>query len=267
MADFGAHHPTRVVILEAKPDALDPGVDARVTVYGDEVGLHPVSFEEIALQVRAAGCAHLDSIIEPFTLSDLPLVLWYPSSLPEVSDCLLPVADTVVVDSREAGELETLASLVDLARRRVAVDLSWERLAPWRELLAGLFDSPMYRPFASAVSSIDVEGKPGPRRLLAGWLLSRLGQPEPVVHLADARHVAIRLHARHQGRAGTFEVVRSEGERVVRASAVVDGGPSHTEVLALPGNSLVWSLSRALTHLRRDRTWEQALSGAVGIGG
>jgi glucose-6-phosphate dehydrogenase assembly protein OpcA len=187
--------------------------------------------------------------------------------LPEVSDCLLPVADTVVVDSREAGEAETLASLVDLARRRVAVDLSWERLAPWRELLAGLFDSPMYRPFGAAVSSIEVEGKPGPRRLLAGWLISRLGPPEPVVHLTDARHVAIRLHARHEGRAGTFEVVRSEGERVVRASAVVDGGLRHTEVLALPDNTLVWSLSRALTHLRRDRTWEQALSAAVGIEG
>jgi hypothetical protein len=60
MAAFGAHHPTRVVVLEAKPDAADAGVDARLTVYGDEVGLHPVSFEEIALQVRAAGCAHLD---------------------------------------------------------------------------------------------------------------------------------------------------------------------------------------------------------------
>jgi glucose-6-phosphate dehydrogenase assembly protein OpcA len=267
MASLGAHHPARVLVLRAKPDAPDPGVDARVTVYGAEVASHPVSFEEIALDVRAGGCDHLDSIIEPFTLSDLPLVLWYPSSLPEVSDCLLPVADTVIVDSRETGAAETLQDLVDLARRRVAVDLSWERLAPWRELLAGLFDSPVYRPFASTVASIEVQGKPGPRRLLAGWLRSRLGPPEPEVHLTDARHVALRLRASHEGRSGTFEVVRNQGERVVRASAVVEGGPSHTEVLALPDNSLAWSLSRALTHLRRDRTWEQALSAAVGLTG
>jgi glucose-6-phosphate dehydrogenase assembly protein OpcA len=267
MAALGAHHPARVVVVQAKPQATDAGVDARVTVYGAEVAAHPVSFEEIALDVRAAGCDHLDSIIEPFTLSDLPLVLWYPSSLPDVSDCLLPVADTVIVDSRETGEPATLAGLVDLARRRLAVDLSWERLAPWRELLAGMFDSPLYRPFSSAVSSIEVHGKPGPRRLLGGWLVSRLGPPESEVHLSDARHVSIRLRARHDGRDGTFEVSRRAGERVVRASAVVDGAPSHTEALGLPDNSVAWSLGRALTHLRRDRTWEQALSAAVGLRG
>jgi len=183
-----------------------------------------------------------------------------------VWDCLLPVADTVVVDSKENGALETMAGLVELSRRRVAVDLSWERLSPWRELLAGLFDSPVYRPFASGVSSIEIHGKAGPRQLLAGWLLSRLGAPEPEVRLTDARHVTIRLNATSEGRHGTFEVVRNEGERVVRAAAVIDDGPSHHEMLALPDNALAWSLSRALTHLRRDRTWEQALAAAVGAG-
>jgi glucose-6-phosphate dehydrogenase assembly protein OpcA len=265
MSALGNHHPARVVIVRARPEAPASGVDARVTVYGAEVVSHPVSFEEIALDVRAGGCGHLDSIIEPFTLSDLPLVIWYPASVPAVSDCLLPVADTVVVDSKEAGALEMLTGLVELARRRVVVDLSWERLAPWRELLAGLFDSPLYRPFTGAISSIEVQGKPGPRQLLAGWLLSRLG-PAPEVRLIDAQHVSIRLSAVHQGRHGTFQVTRTGGERSVRASADVEGGPGHHEVLALPDNSLAWSLSRALTHLRRDRTWEQALSAAVGLG-
>jgi glucose-6-phosphate dehydrogenase assembly protein OpcA len=265
MSALGNHHPARVVIVRSRPEAPATGVDARVTVYGAEVVSHPVSFEEIALDVRAGGCEHLDSIIEPFTLSDLPVVIWYPASVPVVSDCLLPVADTVVVDSKEAGAVEMLAGLVELAHRRVVVDLSWERLAPWRELLAGLFDSPLYRPFAGAVSSIEVQGKPGPRQLLAGWLLSRLG-PVPEVRLTDARHVSIRLSAVHQGRHGTFGVTRIEGERTVQASAEIEGRPGHHEVLALPDNSLAWSVGRALTHLRRDRTWEQALSAAVGLG-
>jgi glucose-6-phosphate dehydrogenase assembly protein OpcA len=266
MGALGGHHPARVVVVRTRPEAADAGVDASVTVYGAEVGSHAVSFEEIALDVRASGCEHLDSIIEPFTLSDLPLVIWYPSTLPEVSDCLLPVANAVVVDSRDTGAIETWAGLIDLARRRTAVDLSWERLAPWRELLAGLFDSPLYRPFAGAVSSIEVHGKAGPRQLLAGWLLSRLGSPAIDVRLADARHVTIRLQGLHDGRHGTFEVLRNGGERVVRAAAVIKGGPSHREVLALPDNSLAWSLSRALTHLHPDRTWEHALSAAVGLG-
>ena len=93
-----------------------------------------------------------------------------------------------------------------------------------------------------------------------------MGSPAVDVRLADARHVTIRLQALHDGRHGTFEVLRNGGERVVRAAAVIEGGPSHREVMALPDNSLAWSLSRALTHLHPDRTWEQALSAAVGLG-
>ena len=53
---------------------------------------------------------------------------------------------------------------------------------------------------------------------------------------------------------------------MVRAGAVVDGGPSHREMLPLPDDSLAWSLARALTHLRPDPVWDEALSAAVVLG-
>jgi hypothetical protein len=37
-------------------------------------------------------------------------------------------------------------------------------------------------------------------------------------------------------------------------------------MLALADNAQAWSLSRALTHLHRDRSWERALTAAVGAG-
>jgi glucose-6-phosphate dehydrogenase assembly protein OpcA len=265
MGALGAHHPARMVVLRLFPDALESGVDARLAVYSSAGGGYPVTFEEIALTVRSAGCQHLDSIIEPFTLSDLPVVVWYPGALPDASDCLLPVADAVVVDSREAGAA-AFPRLLELARRQVLVDLSWERLVPWRELLSGLFDGAVYRPFVFGVSSIEVAGKPGPRAVLAGWLISRLGTDPAHVELASARHVSVRLQAVDGDRHGTFEAVRAEGERVVRAGAVIDGGPGHRELLPLPDDSLAWSLGRALTHLRRDGVWEGAIWAAVELG-
>jgi glucose-6-phosphate dehydrogenase assembly protein OpcA len=170
------------------------------------------------------------------------------------------------VDSLEAGGLPAIPRLRELARRATIVDLSWERLVPWRELLAGLFEGAVYRPFVTGVSRVAVTGKTGPRHVLAGWLSSRLGLPPAAVDLADARLVSVRLQGSHNGTGGTFEAVRAEGERVVRAGAAIDSGPSHHEILPLPDDSLAWSLGRALTHLRRDEVWEEALGAAVVLG-
>ena len=260
MHALGTHHPARMIVLQPQADVPQDGVDARVTLFGTAYTEHPIAFEEVVLVVRGAACAALDSIIEPFTMSDLPLVLWYPGSLPPMSDCLLPTADTVLVDLREAPPDP---ALVELARRRGAVDLSWARLAPWRELLAGLFDHPRFRPFVTGVTSIEVEGKPGARRLLAGWLASRLQPQEPTIRLVDAQHAGIRMRATHDGERASFAVVRDGDERAVRGTASIDGGPVHREVLPLPDDSLVWSLAQALTHLRRDSVWQEALEHAV----
>jgi glucose-6-phosphate dehydrogenase assembly protein OpcA len=265
MHSLGAHHPARLIVLRTQPDRPASGVDAKVTLYGTELQSRPVSFGEITLSVKGEGCAHLDSIIEPFTLSDLPMVLWYPGALPKISDCLLPEADTVLVDSKETGELGSFDTLVELNQDRVLVDLSWVRLSPWRELLAALFDGPVYRPFARGVTSVEVAGKPGPRHLLGGWLSSRLGLASSAVHLSDARHVSVWLGATYKDQRATFSAVRLDGERAVRAGASIEGGPSHEELLPLPEDSLTWSLGQALTHLRRDPTWRQALLDAVGL--
>jgi hypothetical protein len=132
--------------------------------------------------------------------------------------------------------------------------------------LAALFDGPTYRPFASGVTSVEVAGKPGPRHLLGGWLSSRLGLAPSAIRLTDARHVGVWMSATYQDQQASFSAVRSDGERIVRAGAHIEGGPSHEELLPLPDDSLTWSLAYALTHLRRDPIWEQALPDAVRLG-
>ncbi|HEX2040432.1 MAG TPA: glucose-6-phosphate dehydrogenase assembly protein OpcA [Acidimicrobiales bacterium] len=253
---LGGRHPGRTVTLRC----LDgpPRIDADVVLEGHE----DVWWEEVQLRVSGPATAHLDSLIEPLVLPDLPTALWFAGRLPEWDDPLLRTADVVLVDSKEAPQDSAFALIEQLVRHHRVVDLSWVRLRPWRQLLAGLFEGAVYRPYVERISSVSVAGKPGPRRLLAGWLVSRLGLSPAAVSWADDRHVQLRLAA---GDEAVFEVTRRAGERVVRAAARVKGGPAHEDVLSLPDDSLPWSVGEALTHLGRDKVYEQALHALLGF--
>jgi len=256
---LGARFPGRTLLVVPGPVADGGRVDAAVRLVASTAEGHEVWSEQVALTVSGELSSHMDSLIEPFTLPDLPVVVWYVSDLPGAGDPLLDTADVVLVDTRSLGDVAAFPAVAELVRRRVVVDLSWSRLRPWRELLAGLFDGPDFGGPAGQVTHAAVSGKEGPRHLLAGWLASRLGLPRAAFSLSDARHVAVRLSAP----GASFEVVRDEGTRLVRASAWIENGPSHADVLPLPDESLPWSLADALTHLQRDRVWEQALRGAL----
>ena len=251
IAGLGGRHPGRTIVLV--PGPVDGArVNAEVALLGGEVDGHSVWSEHVSLTVCGPLWSHLDSLIEPLTLPDLPVVVWYVSDLPGAADPLLGAADMVLVDSKELGDVRCFAGMAELARRHVVVDLSWSRLRPWREVLASVY-------LGAPVTHAEVSGKEGPRHLLAGWLSSRLGLGRAVFTLADARHVSLRL----TGPGVAYWVTREGDERLVRAGASVENGPSFTEVLSLPDDSLPWSLAAALTHLERDRVWEQALRASL----
>jgi glucose-6-phosphate dehydrogenase assembly protein OpcA len=176
------------------------------------------------------------------------------------------VATAVIVDSRDAAGSGRLRNLLELARRRTFVDLSWIRLRPWRELLADLFSSPERRPWLQEVESAQVSGKVGPRQLLGGWLVSQLHLLPHQVALIDAQHVEIRLVCRRGVERATFEVGRGSVERTVSARADVPGEPASAAqgaAIALADDPLATSLAEGLTHLEPDVIWERSLSAAT----
>ncbi len=262
---LGRHHPARIVLLRPDPDRV-ASLDGRAALYATEADGHHLYFEEVTLMVGGQAANHLDSVVEPFTLADLPVPVWYASDIPDPSDPLLSVGTAVIVDSRDAADTVHLRSLLELARRRTVVDLSWIRLRPWRELLADLFSPPARRVWLQSVERVEVTGKVGPRQLLGGWLVSQLRLLPDQVALVDAQHVEIRLVCRRNGQTATFEVVRGRPRRTVEARAEVPGETASMAAgaaIPLAENPLATSLAEGLTHLEPDVIWERALSAAT----
>jgi len=259
--ELGGHHPARVLTFWLDPDATEgaPGLAAQVRLLGGETDGKELWFEDIELDVHGAATGYLHSLIEPLTLSDLPVVAWFVDSVPSADDPLLLAADVLLVDTRQLSDdcFPSLASLID---RRPVVDLSWVRLQPWRELLAGLFEGPDFRPFVHHVKRVGVAGRFGPRSLLGGWVADRLDLPDGSVHLTQAAPVSIRLQCEDpSGGTATFEVARLAGGRMVHARADVVGGPTSEAVLQLPEATPAWGLPDALSRLERDPVFESAL--------
>jgi glucose-6-phosphate dehydrogenase assembly protein OpcA len=271
--ELGPRHPSRTIVLVVDESGAGSGsgLDAAASVHVVEVEGRAVCFEDVVLRVRGPARHHLDSVVEPFALPDLPLVVWLPSQLPAPGDPLLGVADRIVVDSRAVagkgdrrGENTTVLPRIQaLARRLPVTDLSWTRLAPWRSLLAGLFEGPVYRPFLRGVETVAVSGNYGPRHLLGGWILRRLGLTPERVELSPADHVSIAVTAEHRDRSGVFTVARPGPARAITTSVEIDRGPSVTQTVRMRDQWPALSLAGALTRMGRDEIYCDALEGAL----
>jgi glucose-6-phosphate dehydrogenase assembly protein OpcA len=274
MHELGGRHPSRTIVV-VLDDKGDGAMDAAASVRAVEREGRAVCFEEIVLRVRGGARHHLDSVVEPFALPDLPMVVWLPAHLPAPGDPLLEVADRIVVDSRAVagggtgtGETHSvLPTISALARRLPVTDLSWTRLAPWRSLMAGLFEGAAYRPFLREIERVEVNGNYGPRHLLGGWLLRRLQLPLARVSLSPAEHVSIRITAVHRDRTGVFTVVRPGAARVIQSSVEIDKGPSVSQTLQMRQQWPALALAGALTRMGRDDFYCDALEGAVQLAG
>lgn len=266
--EMAFRHPSHAMVLVIGPETGESGCDADVEVHAIERDGASVCVEDIVLRLRGPVVRHLDSVVEPFASPDLPVAVWLPERLTAVGDPLLATADRVVVDSKELRAPEDMRDIAVLARRFPVVDLSWIRLLPWLEITAGLFEGPVFGPFVHHVQSATVWGKEGPRHLLAGWLLSRLGLDQAAVTLVDHRHAAIELLCQlPDGRAGRFRVERPDDERLIHTLVEVDGMAPLERMLRIRDRAPGRVLGTALSRLGRDRVYEEALSAAIALAG
>ena len=277
ITDLGAHHPGRTTVIVTDQTHADvPGgndtLGARVELRRTEDGSRALWWEVVVLHARGEVCHHLDSVVEPLLLHDLPTVLWLAGGTSRVdSDRLVAAADLVIVSgeraasSRPGDEAGLARDISALLRARPVTDLTWLALGPGRQALARLLDLAPDRGGPNAIGA-EVSGPPWATRLLGAWLIERGLVAREAVLIGGPES------SPGPGRLGAV-IHFPEGDAVLDAGAVWpagtgSGGPDRAvaqfgEVAtAVPFASADTPrlLTSAVTRMGRDRRYEAAVS-------
>ena len=187
LAGMAERHPSRTVILVPRPDE-DGGLDADVSVRCFPVTDRAICGEVIELYLYGDRVRAPASIVLPLAISDLPVFLRWRGEPPfgetEWME-LVDVADRVVVDSSEWGELR-YTELARVFGDTAVSDIAWARTYDWRVALAGCW--PGIRE-----AEIRIRGPRAEATLLRGWLNSRLDRA--IRPVEPAGELGVRLGA------------------------------------------------------------------------
>ena len=302
LATLADHHPSRTIVALVDEDAAVLDIDASVRVSCKHVGTAGLSVcvEQIVLEAKPSAARRLPNAILPLLLADLPVVLWWPGEPPLRDPLLYDLLESAyrfVVDTSQGAHLERyLGGLSALPRRPGLrldmVDLNWERLLPWRELIAQFWDVPGWRNALKGLDRVEIDlARPSGGRsnrsqglLIAGWLTSRLGwTPHRIERLKDGYDLiarrpggSVRFHIRIAPgdaaglRAVRFFVdttrhnsswaVRAVGHDLAEVAVQRDGAAAApTRVVRVESYSEPELVAAALDTLRGETVFERAL--------
>lgn len=262
ISQLTGRHPSRTLIF-SPTDPDGPGwLDARITAHCmvPRPDAPEICAEMIYVTAGGDTGRHIDAIVEPLLIHDLPVTVWWPGEPPlgsqQAAD-LLDSTDRLVVDGSAwsgdgLGRLRELAQIVG-GGRVVAFDIALARQSRWREAIASTFDQPDFLPYLRSIRRIAVTygthdelGRPGGTNLVkplyhVAWLASRLGMTviRPLSALgpgtAPTRSAAAATAAARHGGAtpvagrGHMATLRlGAGEVTVVMRPVLSGMPSGT---------------------------------------
>lgn len=188
-------HPSRTMIVQpADPDGpswLDAQIAAHCIM--PRADAPETCAETVHLTCGGEAGRHLDAIVAPLLIHDLPVTVWWPDepsfgSAP-VND-LLEMADRLIVDGSgwHGTGLTQLRKMAAAAERLpLAIsDFAMVRQSRWREAIAAIFDIPDFLPYLRHIRRIAVtygvrdEVAAETTNIVkplyhAAWLASRLG--------------------------------------------------------------------------------------------
>jgi glucose-6-phosphate dehydrogenase assembly protein OpcA len=188
-------HPSRTTILStADPDGpswLDAQIQAHCVLPREDATA--TCAETIYLTCGGEAGRHLDAMIAPLLIHDLPVTVWWPDEPPfgsQPANDLFAMADRLVVDGSGwhgtgLEQLRRMAALQD--RLPIAIsDFALIRQSRWREAIASIFDIPDFLPYLRHLRRIAItygvrdETTAETTNIVkpvyhAGWLASRLG--------------------------------------------------------------------------------------------
>lgn len=198
----GRYHASRTILCCVETGRRT--VDAWATMEGERA-TDPtdisVLHEQVVLDIGERHLEHLETIVDPLMVTDIPTLVWSPHGHPEAVDALLAIAQVVLIDSvNEPDPAAAIARARELIQRAYVVDLAWLRSTPWRERVASTFDPQQWRDELGRISSVTVKHRVdscSAGLLFLGWLATRLGwQPGSMVSRQGTLHG--KAHGRRQ---------------------------------------------------------------------
>jgi glucose-6-phosphate dehydrogenase assembly protein OpcA len=206
LRQVGRAHAARTIVCAVEPRRTT--IDAVATIASD-VHPRPGEFallrETVIVDLGERHLEHVDTIVDPLVVTDLPTVVWSPHGHQDAVQALLPLAQVVLLDSVDEPEMQdAMRRALSLLHDVYVVDLAWLRSTPWRERVAATFDPPHLRPDLRTISAVTVRHHPESAvagLLLVGWLASRLdwqlsrlvGRNGSLVGSAHARRQDVKL--------------------------------------------------------------------------
>lgn len=304
-------HPARALVMTVEPGDGEPSVSASVTAACRVQGPRSkqVCCEQVTFRARGAVADALPSAMAQLLAPDVPVFLWWraaPDLNGYVFKHLVPMADRVIIDSSYATDpRRDMTALAEALRSHpewtAVTDFTWQRIVPWREMMASFYDMPDHRPYLDRVDTVTVEYSPKPGQvdippramLLASWLAERLGwqldagassddgDNNHFVFRAGERTVSMRFAAVDRegmdglittvtlgisGEPGTSFSVRRAERRRLASEIVVDGKAHASRVLAYSAKNEAELLGGELGILGHDSLYEAAVAVAAQIG-
>ena len=175
----GRAHAARTIVCAVEPRRN--AIDAVATIASNvhpKAGEFALLRETVIVDVGEQHLAHIDTIVDPLVVTDLPTVVWAPHGHTQAVEALLSLAQVVLLDSVDEPDMrDAVNRAMTLLRDAYVVDLAWLRSTPWRERVAATFDPPHLRPDLRTISAVTVRHHPESAVagvLLMGWLASRL---------------------------------------------------------------------------------------------
>ena len=243
--ELTARHPSRTLILSsADPDGpswLDAQIQAHCVL--PRADAPETCAETIYVTCGGEAGRHLDAIVAPLLIHDLPVTVWWPDEPPfgtEPANDLFAMADRLVVDGAawHGDGLTRLRHLAGLQERLpVAIsDFALVRQSRWRETIASIFDIPEFLPYLRHLRRIAVtfgvrdEGSAETTNIVkpvyhVAWLASRLGMrveralgpvASPARRSAPRGSAVSKLSMAGGGLGATLRLDRSDVSVVVR---------------------------------------------------
>jgi glucose-6-phosphate dehydrogenase assembly protein OpcA len=275
-------HPARAIIIVAERDG-EAAIEADISLQCADGGRGEICAEQVRLHVRGQPALHLNSVVTPLLVPDVPVFLWLVGGPPleqAFGDDALAVCDRLIVDSGAYADppqaLATLAAALAAHPGEISLaDIAWARSRMFRELIAQAFDAAELRALIGAITAVDIScsGREVSAQawLLAGWLASRLGWPadggpevrtgaRPAEGTPRRDLVSVRLEAGDRGR---VTVERTAAGTI--AVTVEAGGVTTSRTVPWSSPDSVHLVGGLLEEDRVDPVYPAALARAAGL--